>query len=180
MAKTLFKIGNFVAFYLIWFAALFGARLDIIWLGPMTAIAYGIFHFLAQKEYKTELKFAIFVTILGTCIDTMNMHFHVFTITVVNHIAPIVPLWLIAIWASFGLTLKNSMSWLHGRYWLAAACGSIAAPLSYFAGERVNVMAFPNFYGSMLTLAILWMLLTPALIWLATITTGTPRHSRVR
>ena len=127
------KILNFVAFYLIWFACLLDAHLHTLWIGPLSAFMYSIFYFYSSETYRADLKLSLIVTTMGTIVDTLNLHWGVFYITGPNPLAPLPPLWLITIWYSFTLTLRGSMSWLHGRYILASICGAFAAPISYFS-----------------------------------------------
>lgn len=46
------------------------------------------------------------------------------------------PLWILALWASFALTLPRSLIWLMRRPWLAVLFGILGAPLAYAGAAR--------------------------------------------
>ena len=46
------------------------------------------------------------------------------------------PVWMVALWTSFALSLNHSLSFLHQRPLLAAALGGIGSPLAYWAAAR--------------------------------------------
>ncbi len=57
------------------------------------------------------------------------------------------PLWILALWASFGPTLAASFRWLRGRHGLAASLGAAGGSLAFAAGARfgaVEVAADPT------------------------------------
>jgi carbohydrate-selective porin OprB len=79
------------------------------------------------------------------------------------------PVWIIAIWAAFALTLRHSFRFLHGRRVLAAALGAIGAPLAYLGAARGwHAVAFPRgTTAALIALGIGWLVAMPALITLA-------------
>ena len=50
------------------------------------------------------------------------------------------PPWLIALWLIFATTFQSSLSWLAGRYWIAAVSGGIFGPVSYYAGQALGAL----------------------------------------
>jgi hypothetical protein len=78
------------------------------------------------------------------------------------------PLWLAALWAAFGTTLRSSLSWLAGRYWLSAGLGALAGAGSYVAGAKLGAATLnPDRLYSIAVLAVTWAALMPLLVWLA-------------
>jgi hypothetical protein len=75
------------------------------------------------------------------------------------------PAWMVALWASFALTLNHSLAFLQGRAMLSALLGAIGAPLAYWAaGRGWHAVDFPLGVAPMLgATAIVWALLMPLL-----------------
>ena len=74
------------------------------------------------------------------------------------------PLWLAALWLLFATTLNHSLHWLQGRPWLAALCGALFAPLSYWGGARLGAADFGvETPTALIILAACWGLLLPVL-----------------
>src|SRR5690606_21303662 len=70
------------------------------------------------------------------------------------------PLWILALWSAFALTLTQSLRWLQHRPWLAAAFGAIGGPLAYLGAARgFGALAFvaPGWIA-MVALAFGWAL----------------------
>jgi hypothetical protein len=83
--------------------------------------------------------------------------------------AQFAPVWIIALWMSFALTLNHSLAWLKSHPALAALLGAIGAPLAYWAAARGwGALAFAAQPALALgMLAVAWAILAPALFWLA-------------
>jgi hypothetical protein len=79
------------------------------------------------------------------------------------------PVWIVALWMSFALTLNHSLAYLKSHLPLAALLGGIGAPLAYWAAARgwsaLTFVAAPAF--ALTALAMAWALLAPALCVLA-------------
>lgn len=162
----IFKIINFIAFYIIWFACLGGALAGWPWLGPIVTIIYLIYHFIAVEDHYGEIKLVIVVSIVGLIVDTANIHFDIYQVLVANHLYPLAPMWLIALWAMFGSTFKHSLSWLRKRYFTAVFLGALAGPAAYWAGARIGLIAFPDIWHSMYVISILWAMILPLFVHL--------------
>ncbi len=80
-------------------------------------------------------------------------------------VGPLAPIWILALWANFALTLNHSLAWLQSRPWLAAALGAIGAPLAYFFAARswhALTLADP-LATTLALLAAIWAIVTPLL-----------------
>jgi hypothetical protein len=71
------------------------------------------------------------------------------------------------IWIALVLTLQSSMSWLSGRYLLAGVLGSISGPFAYWAGVRMGAGVFSDFVPAMISLSVIWLVITPALFYIS-------------
>ena len=68
------------------------------------------------------------------------------------------PLWILALWASFALTLPRSMSWLARRPAWALVFGALGGPLAYWSASRgFHAVRFvPPDYRAVAGLAVGW------------------------
>jgi hypothetical protein len=75
------------------------------------------------------------------------------------------PVWMVALWTSFALTLNHSLAFLQARPMLSTLLGAVGAPLAYWAaGRGWDAVQFPLGVAPMLaTTAIVWALLMPLL-----------------
>jgi hypothetical protein len=46
------------------------------------------------------------------------------------------PLWILALWASFAMTLNGSLRYLQGRLGMAVILGAVGGPLAYLGAAR--------------------------------------------
>jgi len=79
------------------------------------------------------------------------------------------PLWMTPIWIALVLTLQSSMSWLNGRYLLAGLLGAISGPFAYWAGVRMGAGIFVDFIPAMISLSVIWLVITPALFYVSSL-----------
>ena len=82
-------------------------------------------------------------------------------------IAGVAPHWILALWALFATTLNVSLSWLRGRWLLAAVLGAIAGPLSYWGGAKLGALVLVQPLPAVVAMAIEWAIAMPLLMRLA-------------
>jgi hypothetical protein len=66
-------------------------------------------------------------------------------------------------WLLFGTTLSESLSWLQGRWVLAAIAGAVGGPLSYLAGENLGAIELAAPTNALLMLGLGWGVMMPLL-----------------
>lgn len=163
------KILNFILFQAGWFACVLGGAHGM----PFTAVAaagavigVSLWRFSGDRAGDARLFLAVALT--GFCVDTVHLHFGVFSLIGDQRFPHLCPLWLVALWALFGTTLRGSLSWLAGRYGLAAMLGAVAGPLSYLGGAQLGAVTMhPNRFFGIAALAAGWAVVMPLLVWLA-------------
>ena len=161
------KVINVVLFQAAWFAAVVGAALGMLWLGPLSMIPVLAVHMALQGNRYGELKLLLAAGLLGFLFDSTFVAGGVFT--PLQHLfpRPFSPPWMICLWLNFAATLNVSMAWLRDRYLLASIFGAVGGPLAYYSGARLGATeALPTTTG-MLLLALGWGIMTPLLVWLA-------------
>lgn len=133
------NLWNFAAFQAGWFACVLGAAERLYWVGPAVAAAVLALHLHIARERRREWLFLAASLPLGFLVD--NLQAALGAIESRSTLAPsLAPLWLLPLWPLFASVFGESMSWLLGRPWLAAAFGAVGAPLSYLAGERTGAL----------------------------------------
>lgn len=163
------KLLNFVLFQAGWFACVYAGaqgRPDAAAAAAGAVVVANLVWFSSDRI--RDLRLLTAVALVGFCVDTVHLRFGVFALTGTPRFPHLCPLWLVALWAMFGTTLRGSLSWLAGRYGLAALLGAVAGPLSYLGGVKIGAATLhPNRVFSIAALAIGWAVAMPLLVWLA-------------
>ncbi|MDE1530937.1 DUF2878 domain-containing protein [Pseudomonas carnis] len=151
------SLANAVLFQCGWFACVLGG--DSRWL--LIGVAVLGAHLLWISAWAREGQVILAVTVLGTLVDTALRGLGVFEF---NTPGPLIPLWLILLWALLATTLRHCLAWSARPWWLASLLGAVGGPLSYYAGSQLAGVSFG--YGTLPTLiglALLWAMLFPLL-----------------
>ena len=146
-------LANAALFQCGWFACVLGG--DSRWL--LVGLAILAVHLLWMSAWSKEGQVILAVTLLGTVVDTSLRTFGVFHFSLPG---PLIPYWLILLWALLATTLRHCLAWSARPWWLASALGAIGGPLSYYAGSQLAGVQFG--YGltpTLAGLAPLWALL---------------------
>lgn len=163
------KILNFVLFQAGWFACVLGGAhgMTVVAVAAAGAVI-GVSLWWFSADRMSDVRLFLAVALIGFCVDTLNLFFGVFALIGDPRFPHLCPLWLVALWAMFGTTLRGSLSWLAGRYVLAALLGAVAGPLSYLGGAKLGAVTLPpNPAFSLAALAVGWAVMMPLLVWLA-------------
>ncbi|WP_218563891.1 DUF2878 domain-containing protein [Marinospirillum perlucidum] len=154
-------LANLVLFQLGWFACVLGGMSAWLVL-PMCFVAL---HLLWLAE-PGEALFLILVAALGGLVDSLWMQAGWMEFP--GWSAPWLPGWLLILWLLFATTLKHSLAWLQGRWWLAALLGALGGSSSYYAGALLGAAEFPrSLPTTLMLLALAWAVIFPGLLWLA-------------
>jgi len=153
-----------------WFAMVLGAANGIPWKGSAAGfILFGV-HLGLAREFLPEVKTVLVIGILGTVVDSAQAFAGVFVFESGYWTYWVVPLWLTVMWMQFATLFHYALSWLSGRYVLSAALGAVGGPLAFYTGERFGGVIFPmGMARSMIILAGVWAVVTPACVFIATL-----------
>jgi hypothetical protein len=135
------SLADFAAFQACWFACVLGAARGAEWLGPACVLAWCAVHLARSAQRKREARALCAVALLGTLADTLILQagwLHYAGTPLAGFLAPA---WIAALWAAFATTFGTSFAWVAKDLRLAALLGALAAPLSYWAGERLGALA---------------------------------------
>ncbi|MCF4996966.1 DUF2878 family protein [Pseudomonas syringae] len=160
------RLANALMFQLGWLACVLGGN------SPWLLVALGILviHFCWISSWAMEGRLMLSVVILGTAVDSLLRAAGVFEF---QDSSPLIPLWLMLLWALLATTLRHCLQWSARPWWLAALLGAVGGGLSYYAGGRLAGVQFP--YGEVPTLigiGLLWMALFPLLHYMSSRLSG--------
>jgi Protein of unknown function (DUF2878) len=179
-------LGNFLGYQIVWFSAVYGAAGGLAWPGVATALLFAIVQLALSRVRTADVLLMATAILVGSVLDGGLAY-----TTLVRYAAPWpalppggAPLWILALWGAFALTLNHSLGCLRSRTYAAMALGAIGGPLAYAAAARVQAVVFATpVWRPILILATGWALVLALLTLLAAsaaaggATADTRRHS---
>jgi hypothetical protein len=163
------KILNAVLFQLVWFACVWGGASGHWWLAVASVTGFALWQVPRSATPKTELALMGAAVFTGLVVDTAYVAAGLVSYPQPGPWRGVAPVWIIALWVGFALTLNHSLAWLKGRPLAAAVMGGLAGPFSFWIGAtRFEAAEFVA--PAPLVLVILgagWALLLPGLFALA-------------
>ncbi len=159
---------TFIAYELVWFAAVIGAGRGRVWPGVCAAAAFIAWRLAVSRHRAIEGRLLALALLIGAALETCWVRTGLIRYAAAWPLGSS-PAWLLALWASFGLTIVPLFSYLHSRPWLAAALGAIGGPASYWAAGRGwhAVLFPPRALPTLLALSLGWAVALPLLTTLA-------------
>lgn len=162
------KIINFILFDFAWFACVFSGVHNTPLIAVAVVLVVLTYNFMMRKEhFLSDLKLILTVSAIGFCLDSFNLLIDVFNLHGSPRFVYLCPLWLFMLWMAFSTILRNSLSWLEGRYWLGCLLGAFSGSTSYLAGARMGAVNVNSWGFATVVIAIEWALVMPLFIWLA-------------
>lgn len=160
-----------VLYQAVWFATVLSAgHAERWWWGALALIGFVSIVLLGWPPLRQRVLWMIGVALVfGLVIDTGMVVANVWHTSPMMLPAPLTPLWLLLLWAAFGIYIALSLEMLYGRYGLAAAVGAIGGTLAYRGGTVFDAILWGEpAWLSTLVMVIVWALVFPVLIWMAT------------
>lgn len=160
---------NAIAYQTTWLAAIGGAAAGWWWMGPLALLLFAAWQLPRSAQRRADTLLLGYAGALGFAVDSLFAQTGLLSYSAAVPWAEWAPLWIVALWASFALTLNHSLAYLKRHWQLAAALGAVGAPLAYSAAARSGALAFPpSATITLVLLATTWAVLAPALGLLAT------------
>jgi len=159
---------NLILYKIGWFGAVTLAAGGRPWAGvPLLLALIGV-HLRLVPDWRAEVRLVAACGLLGAVVDTVQMRLGILTFEGGHLVAWLCPPWIILMWAQLGTTLRYCVRFLQGRYWLAAAMGAVAGPLSFLGGAKMGAVTLhPDARWSIASLALSWVAAMPFMMWLA-------------
>ena len=160
---------NAIAYQATWIAAIGGAACGWWWVGPLAALAFAAWQLRVSTQRRADVLLLVISAAIGFALDSALAQ-----TGLVGYAASVpwpqwAPVWIVALWVSFALTLNHSLAYLKTHLQLAAILGAVGAPLAYAAAARWGALTLPvPATAALLALALSWAVLAPALALLAT------------
>lgn len=156
-------LANALGYQAVWFACVLGAAQGLAWPGALASALFTAATLAWGGCPRRDLGILLILLPLGLGMDSVFA-----AMGWVHYAAPgpwgqAAPIWIAAIWMSFGMTLNHSLSFLRRRPWLAALLGLVGAPLAYWSASRgFGVIHFSQPATAILVaLAMCWSVLLP-------------------
>lgn len=127
---------NFVAFQVVWFAAVIGASKGLWWPGPVAVVVFAIAHLSSPMRVGGDGLLIAVALLLGVIIDSAYAVSGVLSYTAPFPSTQLAPLWILALWVGFALTLNHSLAYLAHRPLIATIAGAVVGPISYWSAGR--------------------------------------------
>ena len=166
---------NAIGYQIVWFSAVIGAGRGLWWPGVSVAAAFVLLHLALCRQTPAQravdVRLMLVALLCGLILDgglagSGLADYAADPLTLASGGPPV---WILAIWASFALTLRHSMSFLLGRPLVALSLGAIGGPLAYLGAARgwgAIAFAEPR-WMAIVALIIGWAIAIPLLTTLA-------------
>lgn len=145
------RVIKFISFNILWLVTAQWALSS--YLSVLTVFVTGLYVFEFLKLDWKGRSLTIFVFIVGIGFDWFAHYMN--WIQFSGPLFFVLPQWLISLWILFIWLLPDLIFQFSSRRWLLVALSAVAGPLSYYAGEKFEVV---KFYGmtSWLGYAVFW------------------------
>ncbi len=168
MSSLTSKVVNLALYQAGWFCCVLGAAWGAPYAGSLAAVLLVAVHLFLAETWQTELRLMLAACLLGVLVDSVQQTLGVFTFRASPDWPLWLPPWVFVIWAQFATLFRFALYWLSGRYLLGAVLGMVGGPLAYWTGIRLEAARFGDMPGlSIVSLAVVWALVTPLLVWLS-------------
>ncbi len=161
---------NLVLFQVAWVVTVAGAGAGYWWAGLAATAALGAIVFRLSPWPRTDFTLLCVACLVGVVVDSLYVQAGLLRYAEPVPFTGLAPIWIVAMWMSFALTLNHSMRFFKGKPVLSAIFGLVGGPLAYWVAQSkfaaVEFLWEPIWvYG---VLGVAWAILTPFLMYLAT------------
>ena len=155
---------NLVCTQAAWFACVIGAAKEWPWLGPVVTVVWcGLWLWLSSHR-RADLILVVGSAVIGYVVDSALVLGGFFAFAPAVQLGGPSPLWMVALWALFGTSVRGPLRRLLDKPLLSAVVGAVAGPLAYGGGVRLGAASFgDDDVASRLAIGIAWALALPLL-----------------
>lgn len=157
---------NALSYQLVWIAAVGGAARGWWWAGPVAVVLFAAWQLPLSRHRRADVLLCLVAMAVGFVVDSIWAGTGLMRFASPVPSTQFAPLWIVALWAGFALTLNHSLAALKPRLLLGTLLGACGGPLAYAIAERawdaVDMGARPG--PALLALAVAWSLVTPLLL----------------
>jgi len=156
---------NLLGNQLVWLCAVIGAGHGLRWPALVAAAVYVGSQLAWSAQPSVEVRLLLVAVGCGLVVDGLAGASGWVTYAAGNDPAWIAPVWILALWAAFAMTLTVSFAVLQRHLIAAALVGLLSAPLAYLSAARgwsSVVFTAPPWHGVLL-LGLGWAVALPLL-----------------
>ena len=146
---------HFVVFQAAWFACVLGSKSTHPLLYPLIGFGAILGMVIISKRFRSCFPFLLSSVILGMVGDSLLVHLELLAFYA-NPTVGGAPLWMIILWANFGLMLRSLFSWFLENNTRSLLGFSIGGVIAYYSGWRLDALAFTSGWFSALAISIEW------------------------
>ena len=161
-------VSNLIFFKVVWAASLAGVVLGYAWAGLAMLTIFTAWHARMAPTARADFILAMIAVVIGLALDTLYVRAGLIVYEGNLFWSNAAPLWILALWANFALTMNGCLGWLRQRRMLAAALAFVCGPLSYYGGITLGTAQVTGedwmLYGA---IGIAWAVALPLLLFLA-------------
>ncbi|MGQ0800270.1 MAG: DUF2878 domain-containing protein [Pseudomarimonas sp.] len=159
---------NVVGFQIVWIAAVAGAARGWWWAGPLALVIFASIQLTISRWRAADFKVMLVAAVLGFAIDSLWVQLGWIQFQSPQPWTTFAPIWIVAMWMGFALTLNHSLSALKAHPVVAVVFGLIGGPLAYWIAASVwHAATIEASWLPYVGLALSWALVTPLLLRLA-------------
>ena len=161
--------GNFLGYQLVWLIAVSGAARGLVWPAIAGVAAFAAWQLTSSRTRRSDLKLLAVALVLGVLLDGALSRSGLLRYASPDVALPPggAPLWILALWGAFALTINHSLAWLRHRWLAATLLGAAGGPLAYLAAARLSgaVTFSPPLIAGVVALAVSWGVALFLLAW---------------
>ena len=146
---------DLIVFQVAWFACVLGSATEYPFLFPFAGFIFVLCRIATTQRFRSSFPFLLAAVALGMVGDSLLVHLEMLAF----YADPTVggaPLWMIFLWANFGLMLRPLFSWFlqnNSRCLIGFGLGGLIA---YAFGWQLERLAFTSYGISAIAIATEW------------------------
>ena len=151
---------NLIGFQTVWMVSVGGAANGYWWAGPLALLVFAGWQLSVGPDRRADGLLLVTCALLGFAVDSLWVQLGWMQFASPLPWGNFAPIWIVAMWVGFALTLNHSMARLRQWPLAAAALGLVGGPLAYWtAAGAFDAVSF----GA----PVAWVLAALALGWAA-------------
>jgi len=154
---------NAAGYQAAWIAATAGAARGWWWAGPAAALAFATWQLAASRERRADALLVCGAAAIGFAVDSAFARSELIGYAAAVPWPGLAPVWIVALWMCFALTLNHSLAYLKRHALAGAALGAVGAPLAYSAAAGLGALVLAEPESALAALAVVWALVVPLL-----------------
>jgi hypothetical protein len=172
---------TFLGYQLVWFLTVADAAHGTLWPSLACSCVFIAWQLWASEHPTVDLRLLAVAVILGLIVDGVLAARGWARYATAEPAWPPsgAPIWILALWACFAMTLNRSLVYLQGRPLIALVLGALGGPLAYLSAARGwrALTLVPPTWRALVWLAASWAIAMLLFSTLARRWTGTRRHA---